>query len=491
MTHERTARLAEHYERARVWPKAVHYLALAAEESRKLFAMGEALQWFDRAIGLLQAHPTAATPAQQSELFVGRGAARAQAGQTDGAVLDFQREIDAARAHGAHAHARDVLIQLGMTYRRADAYDRATACLDEALAVSREMQDECHVADTLYHLGTVAWSNGRNDLAIAHHRQAVEICQRLGLDDLVAVQAFHGRGEAHFANAEPLPAIEAFSRSLVLAGGIGDRSYEAENLLMIGWACTGQMGLADYGRALKHFDEALAIIRAADLQWHLGPTLIGRAHVMIALDRWAEAAADLREALPRLETLGLVRYQMMAHDALGCLSLDQGEHADALRHFECGLRLAHDAGIRYWVARLLAKQAIGRLRCGLLVDCAGLEAALAEAQDHREGWLSVGCLEALAELALERGDALSARQHAENLLALARAGSLRELQVRAGRQLGLAWLALASCDTADAVLREALALAQQIGHARLALECHAALTQARAARGDAKIAGAR
>ena len=491
LTHERTARLAEHYERARIWPKAVHYLALAAEESRKLFAMGEALQWFDRAIGLWQAHPAAATPAQQSALFVGRGVARAQAGQTDGAVSDFQRVIDAARAHGEHAHARDVLIQLGMTYRRADAYDHATACLDEALAVSREMQDERHVADTLYHLGTVAWSNGRNDLAIAHHREAVEICQRLALDDLVAVQAFHGRGEAHFANAEPLPAIEAFSRSLVLARGIGDRSYESENLLMIGWACTGHMGLADYGRALAHFDEALAITRAADLQWHLGPTLIGRAYVRIALDRWAEAAADLREALPRLETLGLVRYQMMAHDALGCLALEQSEHADALQHFECGLRLAHGAGIRYWVARLLAKQAIARLRCGLQVDGAGLEAALSEAQRHREGWLTVGCLEALAELALERGDALVAQQHAENLLAMARAGSLRELQARAGRQLGLAWLALASCDAADAVLREALALAQRIGHARLALECQAALTQVSAACGDARLASAR
>jgi len=45
--------------------------------------------------------------------------------------------------------------------------------------------------------------------------------------------------------------------------------------MMIGWACTGHMGLADYQRALSHFDAALAIARAADLQWHLGPTLIG------------------------------------------------------------------------------------------------------------------------------------------------------------------------------------------------------------------------
>ncbi|MEI8171232.1 MAG: AAA family ATPase, partial [Rhodoferax sp.] len=273
--HERDAHLAEHYERGHMWSKAVHYLGLAAEHSQKLFAMRESLQWFDRAVALLQAHPDVATPAQQLAVYEQRGVARAQAGQIDGAVADFQKVIVAARAVGEHAHARDVLTLLGMAYRRADAYEQAIVCLDEALKVSRAMGDERHAADTLYHLGTVAWSNGRNDLAISYHQQAVDICERLGLTDLVAVQAFHGRGEAYFASAEPVAAINSFSRSLALARGIGDRSYESENLMMIAWSCTGHMGLADYPQAIVQFDAALDIVRTADLQWHLGPTLIG------------------------------------------------------------------------------------------------------------------------------------------------------------------------------------------------------------------------
>ena len=121
--------------------------------------------------------------------------------------------------------------------------------------------------------------------------KAVEICERLALTDLVAVQAFHGRGEAHLANAEPAAAIASFSRSLDLARGIGDKSYESENLMMISWACTGAMGLADYPRAVSHFDAALAIARADDLQWHLGPTLIGRANAKAAHARWLIAWA--------------------------------------------------------------------------------------------------------------------------------------------------------------------------------------------------------
>lgn len=485
-THEGDARLAEHYERGKLWPKAFSYLCLAAEHSQKLFAMRESLQWFDRAASLLQAHPEAATQTQQLALYERRGQARAQAGQIDGAVADFQRVIDSARTLGQHERVRDGLIQLGMAYRRADAYEQAVACLDEALTTSRATEDERHVADTLYHLGTVGWSNGRNDLAITYHQQAVDICERLGLSDLVAVQAFHGRGEAHFANAEPAAAIVCFSRSLDLARGIDDKSYESENLMMIGWACTGHMGLADYPRAVLQFNAALDIARAADLQWHLGPTLIGRAYAQMALGRFAEAWADLNEALPRLETLGLVRYQIMAHDAMGCLFLDLNWHEPALRHFERGLALACDAAIMYWVSRLQANVAIARLRCGVPADRAALQGALDYSQDHSEAWLTLRCLEALAESALANGEADGCIRYADQLLALSSRGNMRELTGQAHRLRGLARLAVNAYESARKELAQALTLAEQIGRVRLAWDCHLALARVAAALSDAK-----
>ncbi len=483
-THGRDARLAEHYERGKVWSKALRYLGLAAEHSQKLFAMRESLQWFDRAVALLQTHPEAAAPAQQLALYEQRGAARAQAGQIEGAVADYQRVIEAARKLGDNGHARDVLIQLGMAYRRADAHEQAIACLDEALKASRAMGDERHAADALYHLGTVAWSNGRNDLAIFYHQQAVDICERLGLTDLVAVQAFHGRGEAYFANAEPAAAILSFSRSLGLARGIGDKSYESENLMMIGWACTGVMGLADYPRALSCFDAALTIARAADLQWHLGPTLIGRAHVQLARSQFVGALADLNEALPRLEALRLHRYQIMAHDALGCLFLEQNLSEQAAQQFEKGLGLARDAGIMYWRPKLQASLVIAQLRLGIACDQAALHVAWQYAQDHSEAWLSLRCIEALAEWALANGDAQGCIAYADQLLALATRGDMRELIGQARRLRGLAWLAVNAHESARQDLTLAVKLAEQIGRVRLAWECRRALAQVAAALGD-------
>ena len=484
-THERDAHLAEHYERAKVWPKALLYLCRAAEHSQKLFAMQETLQWFDRAAALLQAHSEAASPAQQLALYERRGQALAQSGQIERAVADFQKVIDTARALGQHERARDGMIQLGMAYRRADAYEKAVVCLDEALTASHATGDERHVADTLYHLGTVAWSNGRNDLAIRYHQQAVAICERLGLNDLVAVQAFHGRGEAYFANAEPAAAIQSFTRSLDLARGIDDKSYESENLMMIGWACTGHMGLAEYPRALSRFDAALDIARAADLQWHLGPTLIGRAYAQMALGRFAEAWADLNEALPRLETLRLVRYQIMAHDALGCLLLDLNCDELALRHFDRSIVLAHSAAIMYWVPRLQANLAIAQSRSGVPVDLAALAGALQYAQDHSEIWLSLRCLEALAETALANGDADGCARYADQLLAAASSGNMRELIAQAHRLRGLASFAVDSYEAARHELTHSLTLAEQIGNVRLVWDCHLALARVAAALSDA------
>lgn len=254
--------------------------------------------------------------------------------------------------------------------------------------------------------------------------------------------------------------------------------------MMIGWACIGQMGLGDYARALSHFDAALDIARSADLQWHLGPTLIGRAHAQMALGRFGDAWAALNDALPRLETLRLARYQMMAHDALGCLLLDLNLNQRASEHFERGLALAHDAGIMYWRPRLQASVLIAQLRIGGPVDPAALQAALRETQEHSEAWQTLRCLEALAESALAAGDAALCIGYADQLLALAARGNLAEMVGRAHCLRGLAWLSADNAESARRDLLLAAASAERVGRVRLSWECHTALAQTAKALGD-------
>jgi tetratricopeptide (TPR) repeat protein len=481
--HERDARLAEHYERAQAWSKALEYLVLAGEHSQALFAMRDALHWLDRAVALCEAHPEALDERARLALYERRGAARAQAGLTEGAVADIRRVIEAARASGEREKAREALIQLGMAYRRGDAYEAATACLIDALAESRAMNDERHAADTLYHLGTVAWSTGRNEQAIRFHQEAVEICERTALTDLVAVQAYHGRGEAHFANAEPAAAIRCYTRSLELARGIGDKSYESENLMMIGHACLGTKGLGDYPRALVNFEAALEIARAADLQWHMGPTLLGLDHARACTGHYGAAWTGMLKTLRWLQNLKHVRYQLIAYDFLGHLLLDLDLHEQAAEYMERGLALGRDAGIMFWRAGIDANLAIARARRGQRDVAPALETTLDQSRRACERYMMTRCLEGLAEVALVQGDARRCRAFGDELLALAEPNGLRELEASARRWRGEALLAEKEYAAAQAELSRAVALAEGIGRTRLHWDTANALARVCAAQG--------
>ena len=475
--HERDARLAEHYQRGHVWNKAVHHMVLAAERSQKLFAMRDALHWLDRAVELVETHGGAGQGQELVDLHERRGGARAQAGQTEGAVADIRVVIDAARARADRAKARGALIQLGMTYRRGDDYGQAIACLTEALEECRAMNDERHAADTLYHLGTVMWSDCRNREAIAYHEEAVAICERLGLTDLVAVQAYHGRGEAHFNNLEPAAAIACYNRSIGLARGIGDKSYESENLMMVAYACTGGMGLGDYGKAQANFESALEIAQRADLQWHMGPTLLGLDHVRACVGRYGEAWTGMTRTLRWLESLKQTRYQFIAYNFLGNLLLDLGLNGKAVEISERALALAREARIMFWRQHIEANLATARMRLGNLDVGPALEGSLRYARENCERSQMVRCLEGLTELALIRGDAEGCLALAAELLSHAKTAGLKELAAQARRWRGEALAATGKHEAATEQLSRAAATAEELGRVRLAWDATTALAR--------------
>lgn len=480
---EMSSRLAEHYERAQLWDKAVANLQRAAARSQRLFATREALRLLDRAVAIVTAHAAAVEPADRLRVLEQRGAVRAQAGHIEGAVGDIELVIKAARVAGEREHERDLLIQLGLAYRRGDAYDRAESCLTQALDASRAMGDERHAADTLYHLGTVAWSGGRNAQAIQYHQEAVDICDRLGLTDLVAVQAFHGRGEAYFADGQPEQAIRCFERSIELARHIGDKSYESENLMMIGWAASGWMGLGDYRVTLANCEAALAIAQAADLEWHMGPIRICRDMARACTGAYSEAWAGMSATLQRLESLKLFRYQLMACNMLGYLLLDLNLSGRAAEFFEQGLRIADRIRTDYWRPLLETNLGVARMRNGTRDVGPGLEQVLRVTEQNREHWQTVRCLEALAELSARQGDFHACERFADRLLALAGAGAMRECMGQAHRWRGEAYLGRKAYLRAAEALQEAAALAESAGRIRLQWDVEGALARLYGAQG--------
>lgn len=472
--------LARHYIAADSPPDAIRALIIAAGSALRLFALGEALRSYDQAIALAEGYPDSA-PEQLTSLYEQRGRTRAEAGEFTGAVIDLEKALDTYPTHDLRR--RSVLVALGMAHRRQDHYGAARARLAEALELARAAADSHSIADILYHLGTVAWSAGDNVEASAVHEEAVLLCQRENLGGLVAIQALHGWGEALIAQARPNRAIGMFIRSLERARSTGNRSYEAENLMMLGFAHAGFTGIGQYDQALAYFDQALAISQSAQLDWHTGYVLVGRGHVKGQAGDYRAGIADLTAALELKPSTGTARYQIMALDLLGDLAAELGEHQHALGLREQAHTLAQQVGSTFWLPRQQANMALAHLATGDRCGSSLLEAALELANCRGQGFHATRCLEGLAALTIAQAAYSEAIAYSDQLIELAHTGGMVEHEAIGRYWRGRALLAAGSYAEARIALQQAAEATRVIGRPVLVINAHQALAELCAAEG--------
>ena len=459
---DNSAAIARHHELAGDWGEAIAHHARAARRALAMSALREAAAAIDRAAELTAAHPAAVDVGQWQRLHEIRGDVHAQDGAFGTAVAAFSAALALARVRGDAEACCDLLAKLGMVHRRADDYAAARSVLSESLAAARALQEPQRIADVLYHLGTVAWSDGDNALALRCHAEAAALCEQHDLHGLVAVQAFHGDGESQMADAAPRRAIERFERSLSLARAIGDRGYEAENLMMIGYCHTGALGTADYGRALAYAEQGLAVAEAAEQNWHVGPLHLLQADAWRCMGRTRDAQALLEAEVERSQALSQARFGIMTLDVLGRLFDEEGRHADAADCWQRALAASRRHQVHFWREQLMAGLARARLAQGLEVGWSELHAASDAALARRDRYVHARCLEVLAEGALAAGDSTRATDFASRLLELAEPEGMRELAAIARWSLGRA-LRKTAPDRARTELEIALTAARQIG----------------------------
>lgn len=471
---ERAASLAHHYELGQEWSQALYFLVDAADCSRDLFAVREAVQFYDRAISLTTRIPALAEEGGILDLYMRRGEVRALlGGQMQGAVADLKRVVDAAQASGDQERQRTAFIALGQVYRMADQLDAATEYLTAALELCRAQGDQHSLADVLHHLGTVAWSAGNNFHASLYHQEALELCGRLQVEDIVTVQALHGRAEAFIAAARPNQAISMFEESLRLSQRIGNRRYEGENLQMIGWSALGLAGIADYERARKELETSLEISNDSQLAWNSDITLSFLGWALACQGEYCQGLTLIEKAIERLRADGLIRFLSMAYDFLGYIYQDLNLHQAALEAHTTGLNTALTGKVGFWMPRLSANVAIARLRLGDLSAGSDLEVAFAVAMEDYQRFHAVRALEGLLEAGIVRGDPESTLHYAELLEGMCQMGDLRELQVQVHRWRCAAYRHLGQVERAAQELSKGQNTAASITRPRLHWDLHA------------------
>jgi tetratricopeptide (TPR) repeat protein len=159
---------------------------------------------------------------------------------------------------------------------------------------------------------------------------------------------------------QPDIALSASQEGLRIAQSIGDKSWEGNCLLGLGWASIVNNDLT---AALQYAEEGLAILEAVGNRWGIGLaySLLGR--IKNDQQSYEEAAQWFEKALIFSETFGHLYGIAANHTRQAGIALATHNYPMARRHLLTALRVFDDAGYQWratyplvYLAELLADE---------------------------------------------------------------------------------------------------------------------------------------
>jgi len=350
--------LAGHFSRSAERDKALHYLVLAGDRARRLFAYDDAARYYRQALPLADDPHRAVILEKLGDTAYARG------------------ELGEAHQHWAEALP---LVERGGDRRRAaelhrkmavatwDAGDRPRA-LDHLERGRAALGDDLHNAEgaRLYQeLGRIHFRLGAHDEATAWARRALALGQELGAPDVVA-HAYNTLGVARARAGDIEQAAEDVRRSLqtALAHQLGTLACRAYSNLAVMYAaldhvrsseycreglalaqrigdqlqqawlfCTlagGHCTLAgDYDQGIQAAEAAVEVDRRLGQRSHLPVPLIILAQIHQCRGEPEQSERYYREALEVASAVGEPQLLFPCYDGLATLAIEAGDEATA------------------------------------------------------------------------------------------------------------------------------------------------------------------
>jgi tetratricopeptide (TPR) repeat protein len=325
--------------------------------------------------GLLgQADAEECSPARAKLLCAAGRLARAQRD-----TASAQRLVEEALAISRKLDDREgiatALVGLGSVAQQREEFETARAWHEEGLAIRRELGDKGGMAFSLHALGWVAAQQGDLAGSRALHQESVAIWRECGdqegmvygLDSLGCVTLYQGDLET---------ARSLFEQALALARRLGDKAHIAWGLIHLGWVAQRRQ---EHAAACALYEEGLAIWRELAVKDGLINALECLGQVARRQGDVTAAQERFAECLTLCRTLGSQRVTAWLLLQIGDIAAAQGDRERAAALFSEGLRLYHDLGDPYGVA------------CGLvalagLVEAQGKPEAAARLLGAAQAW---------------------------------------------------------------------------------------------------------
>jgi tetratricopeptide (TPR) repeat protein len=385
--------LAHHFTWGEVWEKAFVYLARTGDKARQAYANQEAITFYTRALEVSERITPALDDAHLLPVYEGRGLAWMVPTQREAAIADFQRMLQLARASGQPRQEGISLCHLAFTYYQMQSDDQLSVVehyAQEAQHLAQRLGDTHILAQSLTALGSVAVNRGQVEDAERHFAASLQISRREGYNDALPRTLRFLSSLAYWQGHFP-SAIHCAQEGAMLAHNRQEGFLELHCLAFQSLACWSQ---GDYLQAFRITHDVMtkaheqhnmfllsrmqnhlgwfcrelgAVSRAAELDHE--STDLGRTHGIanveisalinlgwdyLALGQHTRAWSYLAPTLDRVvrEAFGSHnwRWQMRILLGLAELSSTTGDHDQALRYVEEGLKEAQRTASQKYVA---------------------------------------------------------------------------------------------------------------------------------------------
>ena len=474
---EMAVQLAHHFHQAGDYGRAFDYLTLAAERAARIYASGEAIVHYTRAIQL--AERVSPDIVSLAKLHRGRGLASERLGEFDRARADHEAILQIAYAAGERHVEWRTLLDLGKLWASRD-YNQTRDCFQRALELARRMDDPAVLADSLNWMGN--WHTNAEDplTAVAYHQEALEIVEELG-DRRGLAATLDLLGIASLLAGDVTGMVEYYDRAIPLFREMGDLPNLASSLTGRGHAgCSIYTSLTLVPSAIpisprRDFEEAARITREIGSPAGEAWVYWSEGHLEIVQGRYGHALEVIQRGLDIATQIGHREWIVGNRCALGTLYLQLLAPEEAQQQLEPALMLAEELGSRVWL-----RNATGSLAAAYCLLDDGTQAQmLLEPILYAETPMDTGskryCWARRAELALCQGDPALALDIAERLIVSAPGMSPGRVITHLWWLKGEALAALGHTEEAHTLLLAAIENARATGERFLIWRLHASL----------------
>jgi tetratricopeptide (TPR) repeat protein len=234
-----------------------------------------------------------------------------------------------------------VMTQLGDLEHAMAEYPNAKLHLEEALAIWRAIDDQPHLAWTIFQVAVLHSTIGEYQEAEALFDEALAIYRRLNEPWFVAlvlmqiagtVMSYDDFGRATKLLAEAVPIFRQQERTNIMAVALN----------LQGWAEVQQ---GDYLTAVEHFKEALAIGQLEGNLQSRGWSLrnLSMAHLM--LRRLSESEQYVRACLRDYQTISFKSGTVIGFELLAAIAAERGKAEESVRWLAVAGHVRHSIGL--------------------------------------------------------------------------------------------------------------------------------------------------